>query len=226
MQRVTLAQFSARACSVRPAKTRSSRTSSITRSSSAACAPQALATPRSFRSTCVRQLVVGAACHGTRMRDRANLRCRRGVLRGQDFVGSVPVGIARGFRGERRRSLRLTCYSSSLISSMRFDAWPGPRSRMVARSSSIDAGSTTRSDGGESADLGWIEAVHPDDRERIGDYWRSCVISGIPGDTEAPADYEGTNSRRVLDAYLRQSNAYASRSIAGYRAPHLERAHC
>lgn len=94
-------------------------------------------------------------CHGTRMRDRASLRCRRGVFRRQDFVGSVPVGIAKGF----------------------------------------DAGSTTRSDGGERGDLGWIEAVHPDDRERVGDYWPSCMISGSPGDTEAPADYEGTNSR-------------------------------
>jgi PAS domain S-box-containing protein len=37
----------------------------------------------------------------------------------------------------------------------------------------------------QAADLGWIEAVHPDDRERVGDYWRSCVISGISADTEA-----------------------------------------
>jgi PAS domain S-box-containing protein len=37
----------------------------------------------------------------------------------------------------------------------------------------------------QAAELGWIEAIHPDDRERVGDYWRSCVISGIPGDTEA-----------------------------------------
>ncbi len=37
----------------------------------------------------------------------------------------------------------------------------------------------------QAADLGWIEAIHPDDRERVGDYWRSCVISGIAGDTEA-----------------------------------------
>ena len=29
------------------------------------------------------------------------------------------------------------------------------------------------------------EAFHPDDRERVGDYWRSCVTSGIAGDTEA-----------------------------------------
>ena len=37
----------------------------------------------------------------------------------------------------------------------------------------------------QAADLGWIEAIHPADRERVGDYWRSCVISGISGDTEA-----------------------------------------
>jgi PAS domain S-box-containing protein len=37
----------------------------------------------------------------------------------------------------------------------------------------------------QAADLGWIDAVHPDDRERVGDDWRSCVISGLAGDTEA-----------------------------------------
>ena len=37
----------------------------------------------------------------------------------------------------------------------------------------------------QAAGLGWVDAIHPDDRERIGDYWRSCVISGSPGDTEA-----------------------------------------
>ena len=37
----------------------------------------------------------------------------------------------------------------------------------------------------QAAGLGWVDAIHPDDRERVGDYWRSCVISGSPGDTEA-----------------------------------------
>src|SRR5882672_3144968 len=37
----------------------------------------------------------------------------------------------------------------------------------------------------QAAGLGWIEVIHPDDRERVADYWRSCVISGSPGDTEA-----------------------------------------
>ena len=29
------------------------------------------------------------------------------------------------------------------------------------------------------------DAIHPDDRQGAVDYWRSCVISGIPGDMEA-----------------------------------------
>src|SRR4029453_9560338 len=37
----------------------------------------------------------------------------------------------------------------------------------------------------QGVDLGWIEAIHPDDRERVGGCWRSCVISGSPADTEA-----------------------------------------
>ena len=37
----------------------------------------------------------------------------------------------------------------------------------------------------QAAGLGWIDAIHPDDRESVGDFWRSCVISGSPGDTEA-----------------------------------------
>jgi PAS domain-containing protein len=46
----------------------------------------------------------------------------------------------------------------------------------------------------QAADQGWIETIHPDDRESVGDYWRSCVISGISGDTEA-------RMRRHDDAY-------------------------
>jgi PAS domain S-box-containing protein len=37
----------------------------------------------------------------------------------------------------------------------------------------------------QAADLAWVETIHPDDRERVGDYWRSRVISGTAGDTEA-----------------------------------------
>ena len=37
----------------------------------------------------------------------------------------------------------------------------------------------------QAAGPGWLEAIHPDDRKGLGDYWRSCVTSGAPGDTEA-----------------------------------------
>src|SRR5262245_24166997 len=37
----------------------------------------------------------------------------------------------------------------------------------------------------QATGLGWIEAINPDDRERLGEYWRSCVSSGAPGETEA-----------------------------------------
>jgi PAS domain S-box-containing protein len=37
----------------------------------------------------------------------------------------------------------------------------------------------------QAAGLGWVEAIHPHDREGLIEYWRSCVVSGTPGDTEA-----------------------------------------
>jgi PAS domain S-box-containing protein len=37
----------------------------------------------------------------------------------------------------------------------------------------------------QAAGSGWVEAIHPDDRKGIIEYWRSCVASGTPGDTEA-----------------------------------------
>jgi PAS domain S-box-containing protein len=37
----------------------------------------------------------------------------------------------------------------------------------------------------EATGPGWLEAIHPDDRKSLGDYWQSCVSSGAPGDTEA-----------------------------------------
>src|ERR1700675_4771065 len=37
----------------------------------------------------------------------------------------------------------------------------------------------------QAAGLGWIEAIHPHDREGLIAYWRSCVASEIAGDTEA-----------------------------------------
>ena len=32
---------------------------------------------------------------------------------------------------------------------------------------------------------GWAEAIHPDDRKRLVEYWQSCLASGSPVDTEA-----------------------------------------
>jgi PAS domain S-box-containing protein len=37
----------------------------------------------------------------------------------------------------------------------------------------------------QAAGSGWLEAIHPDDREGLIGYWKSCVGSGAPGDTEA-----------------------------------------
>lgn len=37
----------------------------------------------------------------------------------------------------------------------------------------------------QAAGLGWMEAIHPDDRSSLVDYWRSCVASDSPCDTEA-----------------------------------------
>ncbi|HEV7607807.1 MAG TPA: PAS domain-containing protein [Steroidobacteraceae bacterium] len=36
-----------------------------------------------------------------------------------------------------------------------------------------------------AAGSGWIDAIHPDDRQHLIDHWRNCVASGTPGDTEA-----------------------------------------
>jgi PAS domain S-box-containing protein len=37
----------------------------------------------------------------------------------------------------------------------------------------------------QAAGFGWMDSIHPDDREHVGDYWRTCVTSGAAGDTEA-----------------------------------------
>src|SRR5580692_7382736 len=37
----------------------------------------------------------------------------------------------------------------------------------------------------QAAGSGWVEAIHPHDRKVLIEYWRSCVASGTPGDTEA-----------------------------------------
>jgi PAS domain S-box-containing protein len=37
----------------------------------------------------------------------------------------------------------------------------------------------------QAAGWGWVEAVHPDDRPKLVEVWQSCLVSGIPLDTEA-----------------------------------------
>jgi PAS domain S-box-containing protein len=32
---------------------------------------------------------------------------------------------------------------------------------------------------------GWAEAIHPDDRQRVVEYWQSCLAAGVPGETES-----------------------------------------
>ena len=36
----------------------------------------------------------------------------------------------------------------------------------------------------EAQGWGWAEAIHPDDRKTLVEYWRSCLASGTPGDIE------------------------------------------
>src|SRR5262245_4471100 len=48
----------------------------------------------------------------------------------------------------------------------------------------------------QAAGVGWVEAVHPEDREALLHYWRSCLASGTPGETEA-------RMRRYDGAYRR-----------------------
>ena len=49
-----------------------------------------------------------------------------------------------------------------------------------------------------AADLGWLEAIHPEDRLRVDDYWRSCVVSGLAGETEARMRRHDGDFRRFL----------------------------
>ena len=37
----------------------------------------------------------------------------------------------------------------------------------------------------QAAGLGWAGAIHPHDRPALVEYWRACVVSGTPADTEA-----------------------------------------
>jgi PAS domain S-box-containing protein len=38
---------------------------------------------------------------------------------------------------------------------------------------------------GRVAGSGWVEAIHPDDRQGLLEHWRSCAASGAPADAEA-----------------------------------------
>ena len=49
--------------------------------------------------------------------------------------------------------------------------------------------------------LGWVEAIHPHDRQGLTDYWQSCLASGAAGDTEARMRrYDGAYRRFVFRA--------------------------
>ena len=49
--------------------------------------------------------------------------------------------------------------------------------------------------------LGWVEAIHPHDRQGLIDYWRSCLVSGTPGQTEARMRrYDGAYRRFLFRA--------------------------
>jgi PAS domain S-box-containing protein len=37
----------------------------------------------------------------------------------------------------------------------------------------------------QAAGWGWAEAIHPDDRKRLVEYWQSCLASGVPVEAEA-----------------------------------------
>jgi PAS domain S-box-containing protein len=37
----------------------------------------------------------------------------------------------------------------------------------------------------QAAGWGWTEAIHPDDRKELVEYWQSCLASGVPVETEA-----------------------------------------
>lgn len=64
---------------------------------------------------------------------------------------------------------------------MAWTAHPDGRAELLNRRWLDYTGMTAQ----QAADQGWFEAIHPADRERVGDYWRACVLSGLAGDTEA-----------------------------------------
>ncbi len=53
----------------------------------------------------------------------------------------------------------------------------------------------------EAPDRVWTDAVHPDDRNRLADYWRSLLTSGEPGEIEARLRrFDGEYRRFLLRA--------------------------
>ncbi len=57
---------------------------------------------------------------------------------------------------------------------------------MATATSSISAGWITRGMTAEqAAGWGWAEAIHPDDRKGLVEYWQSSLASGLPVETEA-----------------------------------------
>src|SRR6185312_509212 len=37
----------------------------------------------------------------------------------------------------------------------------------------------------QAAGWGWGETIHPDDRQRIIEYWQSCLVAGVSAEAEA-----------------------------------------
>ena len=54
-----------------------------------------------------------------------------------------------------------------------------------ARSISTGGGSSTPGYTGAGRRVGWTVAVHPEDVDRLTNYWRSVLQSGVRGETEA-----------------------------------------
>src|SRR5580704_15708232 len=72
----------------------------------------------------------------------------------------------------------------------------------------------------EARDWGWEKIVHPEDRNRLVEHWRSMLASGEPGETEArlrrfDGEYRCFCSERVLCAtsLVRQLNGTEPTSI-------------
>ena len=65
--------------------------------------------------------------------------------------------------------------------------------------------------------VGWLEIIHPRDRQGLIDHWRSCLASGVAGDTEA-------RMRRWLRTAVNISRPWRDYSLAEFGLdPHLLR---